>query len=86
MWVNVEQIDFNTNVNSLQRPTFRLDYYLLGELINPNRLRENWVYVRKNLVEIEDAQIQFGNPDREDTFFDIWKTFSNDAFAPKNNK
>ena len=83
IWFNLEQIDFTTYVTADQgRPTFRIDQFQLGELINPHKLRENWIYVRKNDIEVESALVQFGVPDREDTFFDIWRAQFNDGYAP----
>ena len=42
-------------MNSSERATFRRDNFQLGDLLDANRFRENWIYLRKNVVEIEDA-------------------------------
>lgn len=57
IWTNEERIDFVNYKDSQHRPTFRLDNFLFADLLDPNKLREIQLYIRKNVIEIEDALI-----------------------------
>lgn len=85
VWINSEHIDFATVMDRSTRATFRRNNFIIGDLMESKSVRENWIYLRKNFIEVEDAQLQLGFPDREDIFYDVEKADQNRALSTDKN-
>lgn len=53
-------------------PTQRKDKFLSGNLLLKNITRENWVYFRKNVVEVDTSPfVSTGEPTKKHEFYDV---------------
>ena len=86
-YANMEKIDFEKHFDAVKRPTRRIDKYMAGGILRPDRVQQNWYYARLNMIEMEVDAFQFGQLARDESFYDFSEdTIELQIFAPSDNK